>query len=430
VKPGNDKSAIVRSLFADFTEPIRDPLWKHIYLSAQFRKLTETPSFQKLSHIKQLGPAHLVYPGATHTRFAHSLGVFQIAKRLITELVRRDESHFFSLSGVNAFLCAALLHDIGHYPYAHSLKDLDVENHEKLTAQKILESELADIIKTNFSIDPADVAAIVDHDMVADNRDDIVFFRNCLSGVLDPDKLDYLNRDALFCGIPYGTQDVDFILSDVLPHPSRGIAVTERGLMSVESILFSKYLMYKTVYWHKTVRIATAMIKKAIRLALIEEKIKKSDLYSLDDYGLFQIARSIPFAPFALIEGVLQRNLHKQVYKVLFVETDPRHVRIESLDSRLELEDTIGSLLAKKAGIQAVREQIIIDVPERISFEMDVPVIDTGNKAISAYPESGSVFNKQTVSQFSKSIRTISVFIARKPELLGAAQTFDFSEFF
>ncbi len=412
----------------EYTEPIRDPLWKHIYLSVRFRRLVETPSFQKLAHIKQLGPAHLVYPGATHTRFAHSLGVFQIARRLVTELVRRDESRFFSLPGVNAFLCAALLHDIGHYPYAHSLKDLDVEYHEKLTATKILESELYEIIRTNFDIDPVDVAAIVDHGIEIKDRVEIEFFRNCLSGVLDPDKLDYLNRDALFCGIPYGTQDVDFILSDVRPHPSKGIAVTERGLMSVESILFSKYLMYKTVYWHKTVRIATAMIKKAIRLGLLEGKIDKNDLYSLDDYGLFSIAGSIRFAPFELVGNVLKRNLHKQVYKVRFDETNGRHIGLENLDSRLACEDEIGKMLAKKAGITYAREHVIIDVPERISFEMDVPVMSGEGAREMSISESGSVFDRDTVSKFSKNLRMISVSVIRIPELAEAASAFGFAE--
>ena len=126
------------------------------------------------------------------------------------------------------------------------------------------------------------------------------FFWKILSGVLDPDKLDYLNRDAFFCGVPYGIQDVDFILEEVFPHVENGVAISPKGITALENILFSKYLMYKTVYWHKTVRIATAMIKKAIAMALEEGAIGTQDLYGLDDEQFsarFSRARIPGFSP-------------------------------------------------------------------------------------------------------------------------------------
>jgi uncharacterized protein len=371
-----------------------------------------------------------VYPGATHTRMSHSIGVFEIAKRIIIELVKKDENNIFTIDGITSFLCAALLHDVGHYPYAHSLKDLDVEYHEKLTAKIIIEDRFYNLIKDLLGIPPEDVAAIIDPGIEVNDRKDIAYFRNLLSGVLDPDKLDYLNRDAFFCGIPYGVQDVDFILSDIHPHAARGIAVTERGLISVESILFSKYLMYKTVYWHKTVRIATAMIKKAIYLSLREGILKKTDLYSIDDNGLFALAKKKHFPPFVLVENVLARNLHKMVFHLPFDGSNPNHRRIENIADRFELENRIGTELSKKAGIAYKSEDLIIDIPEHISFEMDVPVIDTDAKREISYRESGSVFDKDTVSGFAGSIRSISIYIARIPELLSAAAATDFKEFF
>ncbi|GAI78327.1 unnamed protein product, partial [marine sediment metagenome] len=161
-----------------------------------------------------------------------------------------------------------MLHDLGHYPYAHSLKELDVESHESLTSKRICEDDFCLIIKEDLGVDPHLVAAIIDSNLEYRGSEDVVFFRNLLSGVLDPDKLDYLNRDAYFCGVPYGIQDVDFVLNEIVPYSSTGLAITWKGLSAVESILFSKYLMYRTVYWHKAVRIATAMIKKAILMGL------------------------------------------------------------------------------------------------------------------------------------------------------------------
>ena len=108
----SEAEKILEHLENDYTEPIRDPVWKH--------------------RIRQLGPAALVYPGATHSRRNHSLGVFHIARRMITTLVRKNTDVDITLDGVKAFLCAALLHDIGHYPFAHSLKDLGLIAHETL----------------------------------------------------------------------------------------------------------------------------------------------------------------------------------------------------------------------------------------------------------------------------------------------------------
>jgi HD superfamily phosphohydrolase len=121
-----EKERILDHLENDYTEPIRDPVWKHIYVSRPLLRILALEQFQKLDRIRQLGPAYLVYPGATHTRRSHSLGVFHIARRMITTLVRKNRVVDITLEGVKSFLCAALLHDIGHYPFAHSLKDLEV----------------------------------------------------------------------------------------------------------------------------------------------------------------------------------------------------------------------------------------------------------------------------------------------------------------
>ncbi len=119
------KRTVLNHLHNDYTEPIRDPVWKNIYLSGSLLEVTKDRCFQKLNRIKQLGPAYLVYPGATHTRLNHSLGVFALAHRLIKHLVAFDDVRELSVEGVKSFLCAALLHDLGHYPFAHSLKDIN-----------------------------------------------------------------------------------------------------------------------------------------------------------------------------------------------------------------------------------------------------------------------------------------------------------------
>ena len=294
-----EREKVLDHLHNDYTEPVRDPVWKHIRISRPLLRVAEHAQFQKLDRIRQLGPAYLVYPGATHTRRSHSLGVFHVARLMMTSLSRRGTDAPITLAGVKSFLCACLLHDIGHYPFAHSLKDLAVEAHEEIAAREIT-GALSAVIRTELGVDPAFVAAIISRGASPPGMPDVDFYQRILSGVLDPDKLDYLNRDAYFCGVPYGIQDVDFILEEIFPDKNTGVAISPKGITALEDILFSKYLMYKTVYWHKTVRIATAMIKKAVAMGLADGAITRSDLYGLDDEEFFAHFSSSRYPAFGL----------------------------------------------------------------------------------------------------------------------------------
>ena len=164
----------------------------------------------------------------------------------------------------------------------------------------------------------------------------MIFFRSLLSGVLDPDKLDYLNRDAYFCGVPYGIQDTDFVLERIRLHPDRGLSLDAAGIPAVENVLFSKYLMYRTVYWHRTVRIATAMIKKALILGLRNRVIEPSCLYGLDDEDFFRTVGNKDYRPFALIRRVANRDLYKSVKEIPFDEKNSRHLALLDLEARVK----------------------------------------------------------------------------------------------
>ncbi|HVO38836.1 MAG TPA: HD domain-containing protein [Spirochaetia bacterium] len=426
-----ERERILDHLQNDYTEPVRDPVWRHIPLSRALLKVAEQAAFQKLDRIRQLGPAYLVYPGATHTRRSHSLGVLHVARRMITSLVRRNEEVDITLAGVKAFLCACLLHDIGHYPFAHSLKDLDVEAHESLAARQI-RGDFAAVINTSLEIDPREVAAIVDRSAAAPGGSSTEFYRGILSGVLDPDKLDYLNRDAYYCGVPYGIQDVDFILDQIFPHGKSGIAISTKGITALEDILFSKYLMYKTVYWHKTVRIATAMIKKAVASALVRGEIAREDLYGLDDEEFFATFSAARFPAFRLIGDVRRRELHKQVWRVPFNDELASHRRMEDFRERLAVEEAVAREASRVAGKPVPVESIVVDVPERISFEISVPVLETSQRGepLEEVADARSVFGRLRGDDLPRSIRFVSVCAARDTELLAALAKIDLKEFF
>ena len=405
------RNSIFRHLIHDYTEPIRDPLWQHIYLSPGIKRLVALDSFQKLGRIKQLGPAFHVYPGAVHTRLNHSLGVFHLSRMLLLALLERSEELPLTLEGVKAFLAAALLHDLGHFPYAHSLKELPLKEHEQLTAEGVLSEPIAGALREWVGCSPQMVAAIVDEHMELPEDSEVPFYRGLLSGVLDPDKLDYLNRDAFFCGVPYGMQDTQFVLHKMLPHPTRGIALEADGVTAVENVLFSKYLMYRTVYWHRAVRIATAMIKQAVYSGMVDKKFKTDDLYWLDDEEFFRTFPADSYAPFRLIEQVMHRQLFKTAYEEPFDSQNRLHTDLTDLHMRNSLQEKIAGTLSGKLQRTVQPYEVLIDIPEPISFEVDLPICRQDQFV--PFPESGSVFSGPVVKGFTDSLRKVRIYLPK-----------------
>ncbi|MCX7025514.1 MAG: HD domain-containing protein [Spirochaetes bacterium] len=390
---------------ASRAEPIRDPIWKHILFPSEFLPILATPAFSKLARIRQLGPAWLAYPGATHTRYAHSLGVFEMAKRTLASLARSGLPTFVTREGERSFLAAALVHDVGHFPYAHSLKELPLEDHEALTARNILESGFARRLD-EAGADPETVASIVDKARPVGGDREIDFFRRCLSGVLDPDKLDYLTRDAWFCGVPYGIQDVDFVFQHLAVTPDGRPGIDERGIMSVEGILFSKYLMYKSVYWQRTVRAATAMIKKAVFSLLAKGSLDPESLYGRDDSDFRTLIEASGEPEASIVGRVFTGNLYATVLEVPFDGNKPGHRAVLDLESRAAAErECARALSLGESRLDPL--DVIIDLPESIGFETDLPVVDLGIE----FRASPTVFTEDVVRAFASSLRTLRLLL-------------------
>ena len=396
---------IYAALQSGYTDPIRDVLWGHIYLTPELAALTKSEPFMRLGRILQLGPACAVYPGATHTRAAHSIGVYHLARRLLIDLANRGASSWITPAGAVSFLCAALLHDLGHFPYAHSLKELPLARHEALAAEIILREPLRSLV-AKTGADPVFTAAIVDTgpERGGGGEGELVFYRCLLSGALDPDKLDYLNRDARYCGVPYGAQDVDFILSRLHPSRERGVVIDGKGIPGVESILFSKYLMYRAVYWHPTVRSATGMIKKALMGALEDGVITPEDLYCLDDAGLFALPAGRSHPLFPLAEEVRSGRLFVPLAEFPF--DGAAHGNLLDIRRRSRHEEALA------AELSLPRKALVIDVPEPVSFETGLYVSDEG----CCFSESSSVFNAALVDRLAGSLRIIRIFVDPRHE--------------
>jgi HD superfamily phosphohydrolase len=330
--------------------------------------------------------------------------VYHLARRLLLNLARRGADAWLCGGGARSFLCAALLHDLGHFPYTHSLKELPLRSHESLTASLILEEPVKSLAGATGA-DPYLAAAIVDTGMAeSDAQGELGFYRKLLSGCMDPDKLDYLNRDARCCGVPYGVQDVDFILSRLYPDKERGVTIDSRGIAGAESVLFSKYLMYKTVYWHRQVRSATAMIKKAILSLLRGGGIAPEELYGLDDQGLFALLSRRDCPEGMLANKVRDGELYPVIAEIPFDEK--AHSRFLDTGGRHLHEAALARTLGSKAGIAVKAEEIIIDVPEPINFETGLHVSSESRD----FEESSTVFKPQTVENFTASLRILRIF--------------------
>jgi uncharacterized protein len=270
---------------------IRDPLWDTIHVDPAARRVIDTPAFQRLRFIKQLGHAHLVYPGATHTRFDHAVGVYHLARRALRILEERGD-----LGGVDpvdreVLPLAALLHDIGHYPFSHALEELEADripgHHEALVGGFLRAEPVAGALAAVAPDAAARIEALIRG--VSPSP-----LQGLVSGSLDLDKIEYLKRDARFCGVPYGEVDVDRLLHalTLLEDPASGrmeVGVREKGLAALESLLFAKYQMYRNVYWHHAVRAATVLYKRVVGDALELGLVEGSELVGATDEGLMHL---------------------------------------------------------------------------------------------------------------------------------------------
>ena len=399
-----NKQALLTALTKDFDTSYRDPLWSDIKIDKSIKDIILTKRVQKLSRIKQNGPTSLIYPGSVHTRLNHSLGVYNIGRKILISLINNSEDIPFTVVGVRSFIAACLLHDIGHFPYAHSLKELSLREHEEIAASIIYEDDELYKAIENAGADPAFVGSIINEEQECSYE--AAIYRNILSGTLDPDKLDYLNRDAFFAGVPYGIQDNEYIISNLRLY-NDNIYLKKEAFASIENILFSKYLMYRNVYWHKGVRSATAMIKKAVLSAIQDNIIKGSDLYFLDDYQFDELT-IIDYKPFELIDDVKNNILYKKAFEKEYEVGGKLELLSSGVYNRFEAEERIYNEL-KKHYPKLEKHNVIIDIQEPISFESDIKLIDEENNVFT-FNQVSKLFSKDIAAQFTNSLRSLSIF--------------------
>ncbi len=243
---------------ADIKE-ICDPLYGFIPLDPLALKIIDTKIFQRLRFIRQLGLAFLVFPGANHTRFEHSLGVYYL-----TKTITKDKILWIS----------ALLHDLGHPPFSHTSEVLlGKKSHEDYTQRIILETPIYELLREEFSPQEVELIAKISSGKV----------KSLISQELGTDRMDYLRRDAYFCGVPYGNFDLWRILNNFLEFKGKFV-VRINSLRAVEDFILSRYFMFEQVYFHRVVRILSIHLLEFLKKFLEGLNLEDLNTYlSLND---------------------------------------------------------------------------------------------------------------------------------------------------
>ena len=343
----------------DFEGEITDPIHRSIRFSGAEKEIIDSPVFQRLRRIRQLAGAHLVYPSAQHSRFEHSLGAMHISGLAGESLLAKG--YIDNAEVVQELRLSALLHDIGHGPFSHLFEEVletkSSTTHEDIGRRIITKSEIADALSKN-GYNPDLIARL------SFGQSKTGFLNEIISGGLSADIMDYLPRDAYFTGAEYGKVDYYRLVSSFEVTKGR-LAINRSALNSLESMLISRYEMFKAVYFHKTVRSAEVM--------LLQSMIVGDDALGLADTSLenyLSLTDEATLERLCLLEGIagtLARDYRdRRLLKCVYEKFLHKRERNKRMDRRAlsKMEDEI----ARTAGVD--RSQIFVDASRASSMPL------------------------------------------------------------
>ncbi len=317
---------------------IRDPVHDVIAfrlekpVDALLFQLLNAEEFQRLRRIRQLGMANLAYPGADHSRYSHSLGVMETARKIIDQLRRS-----FPIDEENETVClvASLLHDLGHGPFSHVFERVSGIHHERITQRMVIDPD-SEVHRILFTFDKLMPERVLNFLQGVPGQ---TFFSDILSSQLDADRLDYLLRDNHMTGSGYGDFDLNWLLHAFTIDPaSDRLAVTWKGVSAVEAYLQSRYHMYRNVYFHKVVRSAEGMVKLALQRAkrlavqdrlewpgrdtavfkaLLGQRFSVEEFRDLDDISVWHCLKLWTRSSDAVLAGLCRGLLFRGLFKTI-----------------------------------------------------------------------------------------------------------------
>lgn len=362
---------------------VRVPVEQDIPFTDRVRAIVDTPEFQRLRQITQLALTSRVYPGALHTRFEHALGVYHNALQYLWQLGRDERfAAIVSRHEAEVLIVAALLHDIGHWPFCHPIEDLalaEMPPHEAFAAEFLgPDNELTQVIQALWGVEPAEVIEL----LTGTSTDSSLRLRqSILSGPIDIDKMDYLGRDSQHCGVPYGRNfDRQRLISSlVLNECGDGLAITAKGKTAAEMMVFARYVMFSEVYWHHTVRSATTMFARAFYE--VHQSLDLSAVFRMTEPDMVRAICTAARGTDAqsLTDGLFgaKRQIHKRMAEYsLYRQPDLYHaLRQLSFAQLVQCSNELANRLGQIAGMHFRPVDILIDAPplhREVEFKVDI----------------------------------------------------------
>src|SRR6266705_675896 len=391
----------------------RDPVHNIIRLSADngegrlMMRLIDTPEFQRLRRIKQLGLGLYTYQGAEHSRFTHSLGAFHLMTRVLDRL---GEKHEIGADDRTAARAAALLHDVGHGSFSHVMEKVLGFQHESWTVKVVLseETEIGRLLASYSAELPADVAAIIE------GKFQPAALAQLVSSQLDVDRMDYLLRDSLMTGAKYGLYDLEWIINALqIDEAGDRIYVAARGIFAVEEYLQARYYMFRQVYFHRTLRSAEAVLNSALSRArlLIErgnlafrmpgsvfekmltgEQVNAGEYLQLDDTDVMFRLKEWSRDDDEILADLATRLMHRRLFKAIDLGADMSE----------RFWETAGEIV--RGGAFDPRYYLITDRAADIPYYSDYSPVGVDPKSL-IYVEAGPQSSIREISEVSEVVR-------------------------
>ena len=361
---------------------VRIPPELDVPLTPRVRHLIDTPEFRRLSQVSQLGLVSLVYPAALHTRFEHCLGVYRLALLLLKRLAHDARfSESVRPEDAELFLATALLHDLGHWPFCHPIEDIhlpSVPHHELFANSFLLEGEIADVLRDDWAINPREVVALLS-EKPRDRTSSLL--ASMLSGPIDIDKMDYLYRDSLHAGVPYGRNfDQQRLIGSLcLNESGDGLAITDKGKTAAELMVFARYVMFSEVYWHHGVRSATAMLQRAF--FLLHGELDLDGLFRQSEREMVEtLCRAAGDSPAGdLLAGLFgaRRRLYKRLAQFSYFEEPETYNRLAGRPYPwlAACAEHFASVVSTVLGRVVAPHEVLFDAPpvaREVEFHVDI----------------------------------------------------------
>jgi hypothetical protein len=413
-------------------EGVRLPPGDTAPLTPRVRALLDTADMRRLARVSQLGLVGLVYPGAVHSRLEHSLGVYRLAIEFLRRL--KDDSRFTTAVGpddASAFIAAALVHDIGHWPFCHPIEDMglaEIPRHESLVEGILASGPVADVLDSSWGIPPQRIASLITG-AAADPAGRIL--HSLLSGPIDVDKMDYLARDSLHAGVPYGRNfDQPRLLASLcLDERGEALAITDKGRTAAELMVFARYVMFSEVYWHHAVRSATGMLQRAVWL--VRAAVDPAAVVRTDDPGftawLTAVAEGTPAAP--LVAGLFgpRRQLFKRAASFDALRQPEVHAALAGrrYDDMVAVSSRLAARLSPHIGRAIDPHLLLVDAPpveREVEFRLQVRERpDRGNAAAPRWrrlEDVSPVVRSLAHEQFDNLVKRVRIFA--EPDVAAA----------